>query len=585
MSADTVKPGSWVGARGDEAILWTEEGFALFDLSLLSVDADGGPCWHELGLVSDDAPVPLRRVIEGSLGQPAEIDIWGAALPEHGPGVSTDGLSLITVLPAWAGRLLCVSTPDAQVCPGCVARRHLATQPAPVVRVRTQTETTLVDTLRTATREGAERLAEQLGNSVSSETGHLRPGVWFLGHDGGSYPVRWLKEQQCSDDRISESVGGGLISVLDPYCGVVVRESVQELADGLHQATATSALVLRDDEVTSRLAELSRGLDVDPSLARTKALAEAVERYAVLSCRPAVLPTSSPLNPRWDLGEWWPGSGATSCWVAATTPEGQEVGVPVELVCQRSGARAQANSNGVAAHDTRWLAAESALLELLERDAILRHWSMKQPGRHLRLDSEQLKRTNHVRDWRFSAQLLSTATALPAVLVAGRRTTGDAPRLALGAACRPTVDQALEHALREALGNALSGDEEPIPSLRSADAVQSLADHDSFYRDAERISSIEWWLDPTPCEANGESTSATTGRDSGPLSAMDAFREAGVRAAFIDLTPPDLAHAGLSVVRAVSPDLLPLWFGFGREPRGHRRLAYAHHPIDPHPFV
>ncbi len=44
-----------------------------------------------------------------------------------------------------------------------------------------------------------------------------------------------------------------------------------------------------------------------------------------------------------------------------------------------------------------------------------------------------------------------------------------------------------------------------------------------------------------------------------------ALGGAGVRVALVDVTSPDVATGPFRVVRAVSPDLQPIWYGYGLE--------------------
>jgi ribosomal protein S12 methylthiotransferase accessory factor len=44
---------------------------------------------------------------------------------------------------------------------------------------------------------------------------------------------------------------------------------------------------------------------------------------------------------------------------------------------------------------------------------------------------------------------------------------------------------------------------------------------------------------------------------------VSALKQAGVRVALIDVTSPDVATGPFHVMRAVSPDLQPIWYGHG----------------------
>jgi len=61
-----------------------------------------------------------------------------------------------------------------------------------------------------------------------------------------------------------------------------------------------------------------------------------------------------------------------------------------------------------------------------------------------------------------------------------------------------------------------------------------------------------------------------------------ALDEAGVRVALVDVTSADVATGPFSVMRAVSPDLQPIWYGFGLD-RIHKKLKIVSDvpPINP----
>ncbi len=64
-----------------------------------------------------------------------------------------------------------------------------------------------------------------------------------------------------------------------------------------------------------------------------------------------------------------------------------------------------------------------------------------------------------------------------------------------------------------------------------------------------------------------------------------ALRKANVRDALVDVTAPDVATGPFRVIRAVSPDLQPLSYGYGFErlpvARVRRRGVAAGRPVHP----
>ena len=60
-----------------------------------------------------------------------------------------------------------------------------------------------------------------------------------------------------------------------------------------------------------------------------------------------------------------------------------------------------------------------------------------------------------------------------------------------------------------------------------------------------------------------------------------ALGAAGIRVALIDVTSADVATGPFSVMRAVSPDLQPIWYGYGLERIHKLKIASDVPPINP----
>jgi hypothetical protein len=133
----------------------------------------------------------------------------------------------------------------------------------------------------------------------------------------------------------------------------------------------------------------------------------------------------------------------------------------------------------------------------------------------------------------------------------------------------------------ELAGNVLSTAQEirdgalaPIP----AEAVRHIDDHAAYYLSPAAGGALDFLSRP------GGQARAPGPRAGEPHDVIPACLAAGLRIATCDITPADVAACGLRVVRAVSPDLAPLWFGWHREPAGHPRLRCPRPNRAPHPF-
>jgi hypothetical protein len=99
--------------------------------------------------------------------------------------------------------------------------------------------------------------------------------------------------------------------------------------------------------------------------------------------------------------------------------------------------------------------------------------------------------------------------------------------------------------------------------------VREMLDHAAYYFPADRASAFD---------------SLRTGETSISLSDLDnvtnrslndcvsALKQAGVRVALIDVTSADVATGPFRVMRAVSPDLQPIWYGYGLERNPTERI-------------
>jgi len=474
-------------------------------------------------------------------------------------------------------------------CPACLSLRHRAVQPHDWVWVRARPDNVLLDT---GDRWPAAGLVPLVGALTRLARDRQANGSWFVPDEGGIEQLEPLPRPDCAlcggralrgGDRVPPAPAG---SILDARCGIVTQVEREVVLVGLTQVTAAGVLpIAPDGQPLRERADLARGADAHPALAEAKAVSEAVERYALLS-RPASPPTH--LWPstarRITTRELWPGATSSEgeSWVPASLLDGTEVLVPFALVWPTTPPAASGpcvTSNGMAAHPERQHAIECAVLELIERDALLRAWAHRAPalgpaapGPVERAWIDELAEHGvEVRAWH-----LASSTGIPVVLAQGRDVSGTRIPLVVGSAARPLAPDAVRAAVMEVAGNVMAelrtGGGQPADSPVAED-VRDLEDHVRFYHDPRRWDVLDF-LDDT---ATGGTASSST------ETGVDACRRSSIRVAVADMTPPELDGV-LHVVRAMSPDLVPLWFGADRHPRGHSGLPreLGHRP--PHPF-
>lgn len=281
--------------------------------------------------------------------------------------------------------------------------------------------------------------------------------------------------------------------------------------------------------------------------------------------------------------------------------------VPQELVGLgvRSGLpRMPSTSSGLAAQKdgaghAPWRALLRATQEVLERDALAVTWLNGLGGRELPWPEAKAARVRQMGAEVWAFDLTQTWNPHPVVAVMGRRHAEGQARHAFGIACRATVDEAMDKAWLEW-----------AQSLRFADY---LVRQDTVPREPQNLRSFDEHAAYYTCHPQAWSelpllrhrvASNQPPRDAAKVPQHDAqalhdlvmtLLGHGIELAYRELTTPDVAQAGLRVVRVLSPQLsllhaderAPFLGGRTGDWRWRYPLAVAHHPLSnpwPHPL-
>jgi thiazole/oxazole-forming peptide maturase SagD family component len=337
------------------------------------------------------------------------------------------------------------------------------------------------------------------------------------------------------------------------------------------------------------------------SMALVKAISEAYERYAGSLVRVDVTASArelagpwldprlyAPLTAKQDqrLPELQPFDEAiTRHWVyGLDVHAGTPTLVPADLTffpldhASFSGPRGvYANSSGVAAFTDEPGAMERALLELIERDALMRCWFGRRPppcinpsqlsgyAQDRRRHWQSLGRDTHVLDL--------SGHGVPTVLVAIVSDT-QYPCLSTGASSSLTsFEEALAKAWHEAESGLLDALHSPQTRRISPAAVARPFDHAKLYYYPDHLDHVRWLWDSR--------------RTVPPEPPAVTFGQllAQLRPTMVRLSPPD---APLVVVRMLSDQLVPINFGHGTEYYTHRSLYRTLDPTSlqlPHFFA
>ena len=333
-----------------------------------------------------------------------------------------------------------------------------------------------------------------------------------------------------------------------------------------------------------------------------KALAEGFERYALeqrrselIECAvnlgepfldPRVVAPFAPIQSKILKGieKFDPQNEAQ--WVAGVREvSGTRIWVPADLVFYANGHAScekkicyHASSSGVAAHFDKQAAVETALYELIERDAISVTWYAKRSVHAIAHEYFSSSLRGRMLRWEilgYKVSFLDLTLDGPPVVLVAIWSPDKTPALFCGASCRSMFIDAVSRAFDEAEFMAMTWyDRKPKRNMRMRD-VQSPDDHGLFYMDPKNIRYAEWLLD-------AEQGEIVTKDFDGDLNQFDPI--------VVDITPKEHS-CGLIVVRVLSEKLMPINFGYGTEHYGHPRVDMLglqwsmKYPSTPHFFA
>lgn len=271
---------------------------------------------------------------------------------------------------------------------------------------------------------------------------------------------------------------------------------------------------------------------------------------------------------------------------------------------------AYGTSSGLACHGSTAEATLLGVLELLERDAVMIAWHarLSLPRIDLHADPEVaaiVRRHMEPTGLQHLALDLSSITGVPTAMGLVINDRNNVGALGVGAASAPTLAEAAVSALLEAFhvrvwSKFMQRSTSPIDD--DADLDLEIADFDAhvrYYADRDRLPFAEF-LHASDERTDPRDAPRLDGQTPGEIltEILELETLADVRFIATDLTTVDVAEAGLSVVRAYSPELQPLDVGYRTRCLGGRRLrerpaelGYRNSPLEitdmnphPHPF-
>ncbi|HEX2681875.1 MAG TPA: YcaO-like family protein, partial [Candidatus Dormibacteraeota bacterium] len=219
-------------------------------------------------------------------------------------------------------------------------------------------------------------------------------------------------------------------------------------------------------------------------------------------------------------------------------------------------------SSGLAAATSPYVALLRAMQEIVERDALMITWLHGVPGRRVNLDA-MYDDPARVRGGQVACfDATPDYSPHPVALVLGHMPFRGRARCALGAACRETWADAVEKAhLEWVQGITFAGyrmGSESNHTYQSPLDVRTFDDHATYYSlrpgEWDRLPIFRGELDKRRPECP---IAGSPGRE--VIRLASALRAAGIRVYYRELTTPDLRQVGAHVVRALSPELVPIF--------------------------
>ncbi|GAC1386995.1 MAG: hypothetical protein NVS1B7_6370 [Candidatus Saccharimonadales bacterium] len=219
-------------------------------------------------------------------------------------------------------------------------------------------------------------------------------------------------------------------------------------------------------------------------------------------------------------------------------------------------------SSGTAAGPSRYFALLRAVQELIERDALMVSWLHSIPGQQVDLGGEYLGEVEAKGGKLTCIDATPAYSSHPVAIVSGSLPIRGFNRFSLGSACRETWEEAVEKAFLEwAQGVFFAGyyySLHPNLEFKDYDDVNTFDAHAVYYT----VNPNEW--DKIPL-LQGEPhkvpyTLQKSGSNQEALTRLvKHLKQENVRMYYRDLTTPDLLQLGIYTVRAVSPDLAPIF--------------------------
>lgn len=390
---------------------------------------------------------------------------------------------------------------------------------------------------------------------------------------------------------------------VDQRTGVISNLLVEPLDDPQFSlpiiVTAAPPHVVEEDGSLRRL-PIGWGKGLSVSGAVLSAVGEAIERYSASLIDPERIVWKRPdelddefLDPRdcglyseaqyersdfpyvtfdssvqhpWILGSW--ADNGKPVWVPALFAV-----LSIELRQEQS--FCQGTSNGLAASTDKDDAALRAILELIERDAFMAAWLTSRRCQRIDVSDPLLRNVlEGIESLGATVEVYTLPTSVigATVLCLALGDGVQYPGVTFGLGCDLDPHTALRQAVLE-LGQTgpylrRMMRSQTLRTPESPSDVREMLDHAAYYFPLDRAQGFDRLRSDQP------PVSLSNGLTNRSLNdCVVALKHAGVRVALVDMTSPDVATGPFRVMRAVSPHLQPIWYGYSLERKVVNRIS------------
>lgn len=228
-------------------------------------------------------------------------------------------------------------------------------------------------------------------------------------------------------------------------------------------------------------------------------------------------------------------------------------------------------------------------LEVVERDAFMLRYLSKDLLPILKLDGKLGKLEDYFRRYRLELRVLETTTDMdiPSFMCINLDRTGEGPAISVGLSAKFSPEEAI-------LGSIIESQQvrqwvrhsyiiEGGPTISKPSEIKSIKDRGYYWYPLEKINDLNFF--------KGDRV-ALSGEERKELSInglVDLLYSKNISLYAVDITTPKIKDAGFSVVKAILPELHPL-FLYEDHPCLHSRrleenLKGREINLDPHPFM